>query len=387
MSEEISRRSGAPLTIAIGIHHLAPRGGLEDNCIRVAEELEQRGHRVTLFVADGPGEQSLVTTVLALSPLALTNHGRALAFARAFRARTQGRFDRTVAFQPIPGVDVLYLADTLRDRPGAGLLKRLTPRFRTFATLERGVFGAGSASRIIGLAQPQMRGFAERYPQSRTRIAIVPPTLPESRRRPELHTPERRAAFRSELGISTDSIVWLWLGLQPRVKGLDRVVEALAKRPDVHLLVGGLASGDRKAVASFRAARKLGVAERVHWLGYVSDERLFSAMAASDLLAHPARTDVTGGVILEALINGLPVVATELCGFSTHIAASGAGRLVPDPFDQAVFESAMDAVMAADLSELSRRGIDYGADPALYSGIAVACDLIEAESWPPRYDV
>jgi UDP-glucose:(heptosyl)LPS alpha-1,3-glucosyltransferase len=202
-----------------------------------------------------------------------------------------------------------------------------------------------------------------------------------------LRTPERRAAFRSELGISADSTVWLWLGLQPRVKGLDRVLEALAKWPDVQLLVGGLAPGDRKAAASLAAARKLGVAGRVHWLGYVSGERLFSAMAASDLLAHPARTDVTGGVILEALINGLPVVATELCGFSTHIAASGAGQVVPDPFDQSAFEQALGIVMAADLAAMSRRGIDYGADPTLYSGISVACDLIEADDWPPRDDV
>ena len=387
MSEGISRRSGKPLTIAIGIHHLAPRGGLEDNCIRVAEELEQRGHSVTVFVAGGPGEQSFATTVLAPSPLALTNHGRAAAFARAFRARTQGRFDRTVAFQPIPGADVLYLADTLRDRPDTGLLKRLTPRFRTFAMLERGVFGAGSAARIIGLAVPQMSAFAQGYPESRTRIAIVPPTLPESRRRPELRTPERRSAFRAEFGIPADSSMWLWLGLQPRVKGLDRVLEALARWPDVQLLVGGLASGDSKAAASLAAAKELGVAERVHWLGYVSGERLFSAMAASDLLAHPARTDVTGGVILEALINGLPVVATELCGFSTHIAASGAGRVVPDPFDQSAFEEALGIVMASDLAAMSRRGIDYGSDPSLYSGISVACDFIEAEDWPQRHDV
>jgi UDP-glucose:(heptosyl)LPS alpha-1,3-glucosyltransferase len=193
---------------------------------------------------------------------------------------------------------------------------------------------------------------------------------------------ERRMILRSELGISGKAPVWLWLGLQPRVKGLDRVIEALAQQLEVHLLVGGLSRGDRKAAAWDKRARQLGVDARIHWMGYASGERLFAAMAAADLLVHPARTDVTGGVILEAVINGLPAVVTELCGFSTHIAASGAGRVVNEPFSQHAFERAVSDLMAADLPDLSRRGIHHGSDPALYSGISVACDLIEGWSIP-----
>jgi UDP-glucose:(heptosyl)LPS alpha-1,3-glucosyltransferase len=100
------------------------------------------------------------------------------------------------------------------------------------------------------------------------------------------------------------------------------------------------------------------------------------------VLAHPARVDVTGGVILEALTNGLPVVATDCCGFSTHVAASGAGKVISAAFEPNAFVAALRAVCGAENAEMSRRGVAYGESPDLFSGLAKACDLIEAAKWP-----
>lgn len=374
------------MRIALGIQKLRPVGGLEDNCLRIAAELERRGHEVTLFTS---ARDDVPYRHVRLKPptFSMTNHGRARAFARSFVAASRGRFDRTVAFQPAPGADILFLADVLRNRTDAPLLKRLTPRFRSHAALEEGCFGPQANTRIIGLAQPQMRAFAERYPSSRERIAIIPPTLPPSRRRADLRGSETRLAARERLGLDPRSIVWLWLGLQPIVKGLDRVVEALARSPNAVLLVGGLTSTDGKARKDFARATRLGIGERIRWLGYVSEDRYFDAVAAADLLAHPARVDVTGGVILEAIVNGLPVVATDVCGFASHIALSGAGRVVPSPFDPETFVTALKAVGEEDGAALTARGVAYGADPLLYSGIESACNLIEAEEWPASRDI
>ncbi len=370
------------MRIALAIQKLQPRGGLEDNCLRIAAELERRGHEVTLFTA-AKDDISFRHVLLRPPALSITNHGRARAFARSFAAESRGHFDRTVVFQPVPGADVLFLADVLRNRADAPLAKRITPRFRTYTALEEGCFGSQANTRIIGLANPQMRAFAERYPASRERTVIIPPTLPASRRRTDLREPGTRLAARARFGLDDDAVVWLWLGLQPTVKGLDRVVEALAHSPNAVLLVGGLTSGDDKSRRDAARATRLGVGDRIRWLGYIADDEYFEAIAAADLLAHPARVDVTGGVILEAIINGLPVVATDVCGFSPHIERSGAGRVVPSPFDRDAFVAALNAVAEEDRAALSARGIAYGADPLLYSGIEVACDLIEAAEWPP----
>jgi len=374
------------MRIALGIYRLQPRGGLEDNCIRIAEELVRRGHEPTLFAAGPYPDLPMPIKSIAPRHRALSNNGRLAAFARAFAQASKGRFDRTVTFQPVPGADVLFLADTLRDRADAPLLKRLTPRFRTFARLERACFSATARTRIIGLALPQMRAYVERYPASRERIAIIPPTMPESRQRPQLRA-ELRAPARQEMGFGAGTQVWLWLGLQPEIKGLDRVIEALPNHVDAHLLVVGVEAEGRKIRRHLARAAQLGVADRIHCLGFVPTHRFFSALAAADVLAHPARLDVTGSVILEALVNGLPVVATDICGFAARIEESGAGKVIHGPFDAGLFSRLLGEVCGSGNAEFSRKGIAYGAKPELYSGIGVACDLIEADSWQPRSDL
>ncbi|MGI6851453.1 glycosyltransferase family 4 protein [Mesorhizobium sp. 1B3] len=372
------------MKIALGIYRLHPRGGLEDNCIRIAKELAMRGHEVTLFVAGPYPDLPLPVVTLQSNHRPVSNHGRVAAFATAFSKTTAGRFDITVTFQPMPGADILFLADTLRDRPDVSRLTRMTPRFRTFTRLERGCFGPEAKTRIIGLARPQMQAFADRYPDSLERIAIIPPSLARSRRRPELRESLRHQA-RRKMGLDNKT-AWLWLGLQPEVKGLDRVIEVLPHHPHVELVVAGLAASDSKIRRHLARAVRLGVAERVRCIGYVSDDRYFRALAAADVLAHPARVDVTGGVILEAIANGLPVVATDVCGFAEHIDASGAGMVVRGPFKSSTFSKLLDQVGGHSNAELSQRGAAYGARPELYSGIGVACDLIEAFHWKPLQD-
>jgi UDP-glucose:(heptosyl)LPS alpha-1,3-glucosyltransferase len=234
----------------------------------------------------------------------------------------------------------------------------------------------------MGLTRPQMQAFIQRYPDSPARIAILPPTITEARRRPHLRTPELRRQMAARLRMDPASQTWLWLGLQPHVKGLDHVIEALARVPAATLLVGGVTQGDRKLAATARRAEELGVSSRIRWLGYLPSEDVPGHFAAADALAHPARVDVTGAVILEALINGLPVVATDCCGFAPHVELSGAGILLGSPVDQKELAAALNRVCGPENAAFSANGIAYGESPELYSGLAVACDLIEAAAWP-----
>jgi UDP-glucose:(heptosyl)LPS alpha-1,3-glucosyltransferase len=183
------------------------------------------------------------------------------------------------------------------------------------------------------------------------------------------------------LGIPDAGNVWLWLGMHPKVKGLDRVLLALGENKSAHLLIGGLDAGHPKARQSRRLIRDLGLIDRVTFLGYLAGERYSAALATADVLAHPARKEAAGMTILEAIVNGLPVVATDICGFAGHIEKSGAGIVRPSPFNQRAFAEALDSACGLRSEEFSRRGIEYGTDPRLYSGIDVACDLIEATEW------
>jgi UDP-glucose:(heptosyl)LPS alpha-1,3-glucosyltransferase len=375
-------RYQAHVKIALGILKLSPRGGLEDHALRIAAELAGRGHEVVLHATGKLPDTGVAAVALDRRAKALTNHGRVSAFAEDFEKATRHGFDRVVGFHPMPGLDVLFLADHLRGHGDAPVLKGLLPRFRTHARLEASCFGRGSATRIMGLALRQMRAFAERYPESRSRIVVLPPTMSDVRRRPDLRIDELRRQTAARLRIDARQPTWLWLGLQPHIKGLDRVIEALAATPGATLLIGGIAPGNRKLAAVERKIVQLGIEKRIRWLGFVASQDLPEIFAAADVLAHPARVDVTGGVILEALTNGLPVVTTDCCGFSTHVEKSGAGQVISAPFRIEAFVAALNKVAGPLNAAMSRQGIAYGGSPALFSGLALACDLIEADHWP-----
>ena len=364
------------LRIALGIHRLEPTGGLEDHCLRIGAELRRRGHSVQTFVARRG--RSPATEAIALCGWRSSNHARARHFAERFQRATATGFDVTVAFQPVPGADVLFLADPPRDRADAGLARRMTPRFRAFAALERRCLRGDARTRILLLAETQMRAFSALYGTSTDRMRVLPPSISRSRYRPDLRFGAGRDMARAQFGLAPNEIVWLWIGLCPSVKGLDRVIDALADaHPATRLLICGLSWEDAKLGDARSQARRLGVLERIRCLGFVPDDEMPTIMAAADVLAHPARLDVTGAAILEAIINGLPAVVSWCCGFAEHVRLSGAGRVIADPFDANEFQRALAEVVGPGKGNLARRGIDYGKRHDLFGGIAAAADAIE----------
>lgn len=302
------------------------------------------------------------------------------AFAGDVKNTVRDGFDRSVAFQTMPGTDFLFLADMIRSPADAPSWKRLKPRYRAYARLEQECFSEISRTQIIGLAATQMAPFIQRYGVSKERIRIAPPTLSRQKYDPSLRSPNKRAILRRDLELPGDACVWLWLGLVPKTKGLDRVIAALGARPGTRLLIGGLDPSGKAAAKVIRNARLEDIGDRVRFLGYLPPRKVLEAMAASDVLAHPARVEVTGGVILESIINGLPVVATSNCGFAEHIRQSGAGMVLEEPFDQERFVRLLDTVCGVRGEEMSARGLEYGTQIDAFSGLDRICDWIEAGS-------
>ena len=54
-------------------------------------------------------------------------------------------------------------------------------------------------------------------------------------------------------------------------------------------------------------------------------------LLGADLLIHPAYNENTGTVLLEALVAGLPVLVTDVCGYAHYITDANCGRVVPSP--------------------------------------------------------
>ena len=253
-----------------------------------------------------------------------------------------------------------------------GVIDRLNPRSRAFLKLERACFGPQSATHLLLLSATQRADYHRRWALDPARVTMVPPTIERNR----VVAPEDRASVRARLrtdfSVAGETPVWLFVGSFPDTKGLDRVIAALPSFPEAHLLCVG---ANENALVPFRnQASQLGVAARVSWLGPRED--VPALMTASDMLVHPSRLDITGTVILEAIVNGLPVIATEICGYATHIAHSRAGQVLAEPFAQSELIAALQTADAPTRVTWRGAAQRYAATVDLFSGLDIAAQAI-----------
>jgi glycosyltransferase involved in cell wall biosynthesis len=136
------------------------------------------------------------------------------------------------------------------------------------------------------------------------------------------------AALRSQLGISQDAQVILYVGVAHKRKGLDVLINSyveLSKRyPNLWLIiVGPRGIGDYPYPdQDFIPEQKnklfqSGIENRVVWTGMISDPgELARHYSAADLFVLPTRSEGLGNVLIEALFAELPVVVSHLPGIT-----------------------------------------------------------------------
>ena len=125
-----------------------------------------------------------------------------------------------------------------------------------------------------------------------------------------------------------------------------------------------------------RLAARLGVASQVWFAGGRDDVSRF--LLAADLLLHPAYSEAAGMVLLEAMVAGLPVLTTAVCGYSFHVRRAGAGVVLEEPFSQLRLNQSLREMLAPEQDVQWRsNGVNYGRNEDLYSLPQRAADLIE----------
>jgi len=367
------------MRIAFAIMKLFPGGGLQRDCVEIARHCRQRGHDVIIFTSFKDESDFADDLAVAVLPIRQSSNHRMLEeFAASFRwAAALQQFDLLVGFDKLPHLDVLYCADpSIYFRMRKERFRFLMPRYRSYLALERATFEPPRRTKVLVLSHQQLDEYRGAWRTPLERLSLLPPTVSSARRRPEYRHNGVREALRADLGFSPLDWVWIAIGVQPRTKGFDRTVRALREFPNAKLLVVGLLeTSTRAAEALAMRARRLGLARRISFLGHRED--IPDLMAAADLLVHPARRDTTGTVILEAVVNALPVVTTSSCGYARHVIAAEAGLVIDEPFDSRAFAGALsDAQDAARRIGWSASAERYGAQPFLYEGRMRAAEAI-----------
>jgi glycosyltransferase involved in cell wall biosynthesis len=138
-----------------------------------------------------------------------------------------------------------------------------------------------------------------------------------------LFHPSGREQARRELGLNRrtiGSIGWLI-----ERKGHHHVIASLAQLPDTDLLIIG-EGPERSALEQLSA--KLGVAERVRFLGMMDQVQLSKAYRAIDALVLASSREGWANVLLESMACGTPVVASAVWGTPEVVADPAAGVLM-----------------------------------------------------------
>lgn len=131
--------------------------------------------------------------------------------------------------------------------------------------------------------------------------------------------PLDRAECRAALDLPPDRPVLATVGALILRKGQALAIEALAQLPDAILLLAG--TGPDRAMLETQAAR-LGVTERVRFLGAVPHGELPRVLSAADVFVLPTQSEGLANAWVEALACGTPVVTTPI---------PGARELLTDP--------------------------------------------------------
>ena len=141
---------------------------------------------------------------------------------------------------------------------------------------------------------------------------------------------DRSNILRAELNIPAGNRIALFLSRIHVKKGLDTLLRALghSSTANINLVVCG--DGEKKYVAELkRLANQLGIASRVHWLGFVRGERKWEIARGSDFFVLPSYSENFGIAVLEALACGLFVIVSPHVGISEELAQAGFARLAP----------------------------------------------------------
>lgn len=119
-------------------------------------------------------------------------------------------------------------------------------------------------------------------------------------------------SFKRKYGIIGNII--LFVGRLSKVKGLNYLMNAMPRIlnevPDTTLVIVGPDFGVKTELR--RLARQLCIEKKVLFTGPLSDDELVGSYAASNLLVLPSTVESFGVVLLEAMVMGKPVVATNV---------------------------------------------------------------------------
>ena len=372
------------MKLAFCLYKYFPYGGLQRDFLRIAQACSSRGHQVTAYTLSWEGDcpdwlKVVVAPVKAVGGRRVSSPRRYRKFsAWVVQQLTQRPVDTAVGFNKMPGLDVYYCADPCFEYKSRHLRRwwyRLSSRYRHFSRYEQAIFNPGQVVEILMISSVQQALFQRYYGTELSRMTMLPPGISRNRCAPE-NAAEVRAAFRQEFNLGADDVLLLQIGSGFRTKGLDRSLRGLASLPAELRRRTQLFVISQDDPTEFKSlASRLGVAQQVTFFSGRDDVPRF--LQGADLLVHPAYAENTGTVLLEAVVAGLPVLVTDVCGYAHYIEEADAGRVLASPFSQESLNEKLAKMLLKNKQKWRENGPIFAQKADIYDMPVRAADVID----------
>jgi UDP-glucose:(heptosyl)LPS alpha-1,3-glucosyltransferase len=266
----------------------------------------------------------------------------------------------TFAFTPVPGCDIVrsggahldFLLTTIAAQPnckakiGKSIRRALAPINYLQYVLDRYIYARAASSRYIAISSNVRQELLGRYDVQPERIHLIPNGVDTSLFHHSI-TRAKREVARKKLGFSAGHQVLGFCSTNFELKGLRYLVQAL---PLLHARTVLVVAGRRNPETYQHLAQKLGVDDRVVFLGGVEDMQGF--YASLDALIHPSFYDTFGNVVAESLAMGIPVLTTPHVGASDLI-QPGINGFLANPKQTDAFVRAIRDTLALGVRDYS----------------------------------
>lgn len=305
-------------------HRLTPPGTL-----RAAASLVDRLRPDVVHVHGTEGGLGLLAGMLPDSPLVISLQGILQAYRRAyFSGRTASEVARLIA--------------SAEFAKGRGVVHR-------YLLLRR------QARREVRVMR-EARSFIGRTAWDREVLAAVNPAAVYYHC-DEIMRPQFAASRWKGGGVAGTTIYSTSSALMG--KGTECLLEACALLRSrgvdpLALRVAGVHPGSELDAIYRRAARRHGVSALVDWLGRLDAAAIAAELAAADVFAYPSFVDNSPNSLAEAMLVGVPIVASRVGGIPTLLADGEQGLLVAAG-DAAALAAAVERLLA-DRAAAARLG-------------------------------
>lgn len=241
-----------------------------------------------------------------------------------------------------------HLATTLRGKPLA---------VSAFGSLPRstGLRGAVKDAYDLAFARPMLRRSPLLLAQTSHEAALyrdlggradavrlLPLPLPP------VQPPDRPGAFRARLGLGVDEPLLLFLGRLNRLKGLDRLIEAVEPVLEVGATLAVVGRDDGQLAELRSRFARLDSTRRLRFVGPIYGEERFAAYADADVFClTPIHWEETSLASLEAAACGTAVVVSEQAELPGLTPETGGfvvpldGDAIRDAVEQAIADPGM----------------------------------------------